>query len=173
MAGIRAIPWVFGWTQIRLLLVGWLGVGRALSSEAAEPGGLETLQAMARGWPFFDDLLGKVEMACAKVDLDVARLYFRHLGGEMALAAELEREFRSTVDAILAIRGAGTLLEDNPTLRGTIANRNPYVDPLSLLQIALLKRKRAAAEDDPQRPLLVQALATTLNGVAQGMRNTG
>ncbi len=173
LEGIRAIPWVFGWTQIRLLLVGWLGVGHALSEVMSEEGGLETLRQMARQWPFFDDLLGKVEMVCAKADLGVTRLYFRHLGGSMELLEDLEREFQQTVAAILAIRQTGELLEDNHVLRGSIGNRDPYVDPLCLLQVALLQRKREMPEDDPQRPLLIQALASTLNGVAQGMRNTG
>src|SRR5207247_9341765 len=82
MAGIRAIPWVFGWTQTRLMLPGWLGVGTALDAVAAEPGGLDVLRRMAQAWPFFDDLLGKVEVVCAKADLAIARLYVRELGGD-------------------------------------------------------------------------------------------
>lgn len=173
LAGLRAIPWVFGWTQIRLLLVGWLGVGHALAKVAAEEGGLETLQTMVRTWPFFEDLLAKVETACAKVDLDVTRLYFRHLDGDMALFDEMEQEYAKTVEVLLAIQQSGALLEGQPVLRRNMELRNPYVDPLSLLQVSLLKRKREMSEDDPRRALAIQALASTLNGVAQGLRNTG
>lgn len=165
MAGIRAIPWVFGWTQIRLMLPGWLGVGTALHAEI-EAGNLELLQAMARDWPFFDDLLGKIEMVCAKADLDIAKLYVEQLDGDAALFASLSQELERTIDAVLAIRQRERLLQGNPMLRGSIELRNPYVDVLSLLQVSLLRRKRAGEEVDG-------ALGTTLNGVAQGLRNTG
>jgi phosphoenolpyruvate carboxylase len=167
MAGIRAIPWVFGWTQIRLMLPAWLGVGTALATVAAEPAGLDTLQRMARTWPFFDDLLGKVEMVCAKADLEIARCYVRALDADEALLDTLEAEFQRTVDTVLAIREQPHLLADNPMLQTSIGLRNPYVDPLSLLQVSLLRRKKAGELGlDP-------ILGTTLNGVAQGMRNTG
>ena len=170
--GIRAIPWGFGWTQIRLMLTGWLGVGTALAEMAAQPEGLDLLRAMTRAWPFFDDLLAKIEMVCAKADLGVARVYVARLGGDLALLAELEAEFERTVQALLAIRGTRQLLDDAPVLRAAIGLRNPYVDVLSLLQIALLRTKRdgVAAAD---APALDNALATTLSGVAQGLRNTG
>ncbi len=173
MAGIRAIPWVFGWTQVRFMLPGWLGVGSALEGFMKEPGGLALLRRMSSAWPFFDDLLGKIEMVCAKVELDLARTYVRELGGDLALYAELEAEFQRTVQALLAIRQTTRLLEDQPVLRGTIAERNPYVDPLTLLQIVLLRKSRARGEGDPARATIAQILGTTLNGVAQGMRNTG
>jgi phosphoenolpyruvate carboxylase len=170
--GIRAIPWGFGWTQIRLMLTGWLGAGTALAELEAAPGGLQRLRRMAEVWPFFDDLLGKIEMVCAKADLEVARAYVEHLGGDVALLARLEEEFRRTVEVLLRVRGHAHLLDDNPVLQAAIALRNPYVDPLSLLQITLLARKRAgAADDDPTR--MDAALATTLSGIAQGLRNTG
>ena len=165
MAGIRAIPWVFGWTQIRLMLPGWLGVGTALSSEI-DAGNLELLQDMARRWPFFDDFLAKVEMVCAKAELEVAQLYVDTLEGDRSLFDELAAEYRRTVEAILAIRQASTLLAENPVLQRSIALRNPYVDVLSLLQVSLLRRSRDGED-------VGRALATTLNGVAQGLRNTG
>jgi len=165
MAGIRAIPWVFGWTQIRLMLPGWLGVGTALHNEI-EAGNLELLQDMARRWPFFDDFLGKVEMVCAKADLEVAHLYVQTLGGDLTLFEELQAEHDRTVQALVAIRQSDHLLSENEVLRRSIALRNPYVDVLSLLQVSLLARHQRG--DDVQG-----ALATTLNGVAQGLRNTG
>ena len=173
MESIRAIPWTFGWTQVRLMLPAWLGVGTALSAVAAEPEGLAVLQRMARLWPFFDDLLSNVEMVCAKADLEIAEAYARSLGGDMALLERLTAEFHRTVDVVLRIRESDRLLASSPVLQATIALRNPYVDPLSLLQIALLERKRAAREDDPALPRITEALGTTLNGVAQGLRNTG
>lgn len=173
MAAIRAIPWVFGWTQMRLILPGWLGVGTALEGVGREPGGLEVLRRMAGVWPFFDDLLGKVEMVCAKADLAIAELYVRELGGDRALFDRLQQEFERTVTMLLRVRGTRHLLTDNPVLQSAIGLRNPYVDPLSLLQIALLGRKRALRLDDPALPLVEAALGTTLNGVAQGLRNTG
>jgi phosphoenolpyruvate carboxylase len=171
--GIRAIPWSFGWTQIRLMLPGWLGVGTALGEIAASPDGVALLQRMARAWPFFDDLLAKIEMVCAKADLPVARAYVERLGGDAALLAELEAEFARTVRCVLDIRGAARLLDDSPVLQSAITLRNPYVDPLSLLQITLMQRKRAAAEGSEERARIEDALATTLSGIAQGLRNTG
>ncbi len=175
LAGIRAIPWGFGWTQIRLMLTGWLGAGTALGHYASTPTGLELLRRMAKQWPFFDDLLGKIEMVCAKTDLEIARLYVRTAGGNLELLEKLEREFESTVQAVLRIRNTDILLPDNAVLRSAIALRNPYVDPLSLLQVALLQRKRAlpANGDEAASAAVNAALATTLSGIAQGLRNTG
>jgi phosphoenolpyruvate carboxylase len=173
ITGIRAIPWGFGWTQIRLMLPGWLGAGTALAHYASTSEGLGVLRRMAARWPFFDDLLGKIEMVCAKTDLEIARAYVRNLGGDLALLSRLEREFESTVDSVLRIRDSATLLRDNPVLQSAIALRNPYVDPLSLLQIVLLRRKREPGEDEQSRAAVDAVLATTLSGIAQGLRNTG
>ncbi len=174
MEGIRAIPWVFGWTQTRLMLPGWLGVGTALEAVGGEPGGLEVLRRMAHAWPFFDDLLAKVEMVCAKADLAIARMYVRELGGgsDLALFDHLEDEFRRTIGALLRIRESDYLMRDNPMLQTAIGLRNPYVDPLSLLQVTLLQRKREAAGDAATEPVSA-GLASTINGIAQGLRNTG
>jgi phosphoenolpyruvate carboxylase len=175
MQEIRAIPWVFGWTQTRLMLPGWLGVGTALEAVATEGSGkgLDVLRRMAQAWPFFDDLLGKVEMVCAKADLAIARLYVRELGGDIGLFERLEEEFRRTVAALLRIRQSDYLMQDNPMLQTAIGLRNPYVDPLSLLQVTLMRRRQDTAADDPALALVNAALASTLNGIAQGLRNTG
>jgi phosphoenolpyruvate carboxylase len=172
--GIRAIPWGFGWTQIRLMLTGWLGVGTALGEEIHSREGLVRLQKMARVWPFVDDLLGKVEMVCAKTDIEIARAYVTELGGDLTLFKSLAAEFARAVDALLVIRGHRELLDDSPVLQAAIALRNPYVDPLSLLQISLLERKRKTNEENVAvREKIEDALATTLSGIAQGLRNTG
>ena len=177
--GIRAIPWVFGWTQIRLMLPGWLGVGTALGDYVATPSGLDALKRMVRRWPFFDDLLSKIEMVCAKADMEIARLYVETLGGDMQLFGRLEAEYDATVTAILSIRESDALMRDTPVLQSSIMLRNPYVDPLSLLQVSLLRRRGAgdatsqSAGEPPAAHTLESVLSTTLSGIAQGLRNTG
>lgn len=181
--GIRAIPWQFGWTQMRLMLPAWLGVGSALEHFGRDAGRESLLAQMATEWPFFDDLLGKVEMVCAKTDLEIARAYVRRLGADEALLAELEAEFHRTVAWVLRIRHRDELLADNRVLQSSIRLRNPYVDPLSLIQLALLGRKRAMAAgagagtaDSPGHsadPAVEEAIASTISGIAQGLRNTG
>jgi len=172
--GIRAIPWGFGWTQIRLMLTGWLGIGTALGEAVSTRDGLRRLQRMASSWPFFDDLLGKAEMVCAKTDVEIAQAYVRHLGGDMELFDSLVREYDRAVEALLLIRGHRRLLDDSPVLQSAIELRNPYVDPLSLLQISLLRRKRSHQSDTIKVDERIDdALATTLSGIAQALRNTG
>jgi len=156
------------------MLTGWLGVGTALGEEVSTRTGLRRMQRMAESWPFMDDLLGKAEMVCAKTDVEIARAYVRHLGGDLKLLESLIRENQRAVDAILLIRGHRQLLDDAPVLQSAISLRNPYVDPLSLLQISLLRKKRTGvAKNDREREAIDDALATTLSGIAQGLRNTG
>jgi phosphoenolpyruvate carboxylase len=173
MAGIRAIPWGFGWTQIRLMLPGWLGVGSVLSKIAAEPGGLEQLRRMVAAWPFFDDLLSKIEMVCAKADLQIARAYVEYLGASRTLFEELAQEYQATVQVLREIRQTEDLLQGSPALLGAITYRNPYVDALSVLQISLLRKKYLMDFEEDELTLLDQSLGSTLNGIAQAMRNTG
>jgi phosphoenolpyruvate carboxylase len=164
------------------MLPGWLGVGTALGHYAATAGGLDLLQRMARRWPFFDDLLSKIEMVCAKTDMEIARLYVEQLGGDVALFEDLEAEFDATVSAILRIRESDALARDTPVIQSAIMLRNPYVDPLSLIQVSLLRRRMAggtgeqrageAAPDDTAHTV-DSVLSTTLSGIAQGLRNTG
>jgi phosphoenolpyruvate carboxylase len=170
VSGIRAIPWQFGWTQIRLMLPGWLGAGAALADVAGTSEGLEQMREMTRVWPFFDDLLAKIESACAIADLEVARAYVVRLGGDVKLFEQLEEEHARTVQWLLEIRQRDYLLGDSPVLQTAIGLRNPYVDPLSLLQVVLLARKRGPEGDDKR---VRDALATTLSGIAQGLRSTG
>jgi len=136
----------------------------ALAELAARPEGLAVLREMARVWPFFDDLLAKIEMVCAKADPAIAHAYVARLGGDAALLARLEEAYARTVACLLEIREAPRLIEDSPVLQAAITLRNPYVDALSVLQITLMQRKRGRIGD---------ALATTLSGIAQGLRNTG
>jgi phosphoenolpyruvate carboxylase len=129
---------------------------------------------MASSWPFFDDLLAKADMVCAKTDIEIAQTYVRHLGGDMELLDLLVSEYQRAVEALLLIRGHRRLLDDSPVLQSAIELRNPYVDPLSLLQISLLHRKRDLARDRKKPSEQIDdALATTLSGIAQALRNTG
>jgi phosphoenolpyruvate carboxylase len=180
--GIRAIPWVFGWTQMRLMLPGWLGAGTALGHYVGTAGGLDLLQRMARRWPFFDDLLSKIEMVCAKADMEIARLYVEQLAGDVKLFERLEAEYDAAVSAILQIRESDALMRDTPVIQSAITLRNPYVDPLSLIQVSLLRKRTAggavddAARDSASTPAghtVDSVLSTTLSGIAQGLRNTG
>ena len=172
LTDLRAIPWVFGWTQSRLLVPAWFGVGYAIDQYLARPGSLELLEEMAREFPLFIDLLRNVELALGKVDLATARLY-ASLVEDASLRERIfdmfEAEFHRTVRALLAITGQKELLEDNPVLGHSIRLRNPYVDPMHLIQVDLLRRKRQG-EDTPE---LNRAIAATISGISAGLRNTG
>ncbi|MGH9585707.1 MAG: phosphoenolpyruvate carboxylase, partial [Acidobacteriaceae bacterium] len=169
---LRAIPWVFGWTQSRLLTPGWFGVGYALEEYAKKPGGLDLLRAMMREFPLFIDLIRNVEMALAKADLGIAEIYSALVPDEAMrkrVFAKLKDEMNRSLQAVLAVTGQRALLEQNPVLARSIRLRNPYVDPMSLIQVELLRRKRAG-EDTPE---LNRAIAATINGISAGLRNTG
>jgi len=172
LSDLRAIPWVFGWTQSRLLVPAWFGVGYALDRFLEEPGALEMLQAMAKEFPLFIDLLRNVEMALGKVDLVTARLYAQ-LVKDAKLRQRIydmfEGEFHRTVRALLAVTGQKELLENNQVLAHSIKLRNPYVDPMHLIQVDMLRRKRAG-EDTPD---VNRVIAATINGISAGLRNTG
>ena len=167
---LRAIPWVFAWSQNRSGLTGWYGVGTALAHGIATHG-LDAMAAMARDWPFFAAMLDDIEMLMAKSDLAIFERYSR-LAGPLhdAFHAGIAEEFDRTTDTILALRGRTRLLQDDYRLRLSIRLRNPYVDPISLLQVELLRRWRDAGRDDDA---LFQALVTTVNGIAAGIQNTG
>jgi phosphoenolpyruvate carboxylase len=172
LADLRAIPWVFGWTQSRLLIPAWFGVGFALEEYSAQPGRLALLQTMAQEFPLFIDLLRNVELALGKVDLATARLYAQLVPDAKLrerVLAMFEAEFHRTVRALLAITGQKELLETNQVLAHSIKLRNPYVDPMHLIQIDMLRRKRAG-EDTPE---INRAIAATISGISSGLRNTG
>lgn len=170
---LRAIPWVFGWMQSRHVLPAWFGVGFALEMFAGGAiGNEELLKQMMAGFPLFSDLIRNVEMGMAKADLTIARLY-AELVSDIALRERvfemIEEEFERTRRMLLRVTGQTRLLETNEVLARSIRLRNPYVDPLSLIQVELLRRKRAGEESEE----LNYALAATINGIAAGLRNTG
>lgn len=174
VASLRAIPWVFAWTQVRLTLPAWLGVERALSW-AAESGHWETLKAMDAHWPFFSSTLDLVDMVLAKALPDVSEYYDRLLVPTelRGLGEELRARLKLATTRLLELRGAGELLQSNPVLKRSIGLRNPYVDPLNLLQAELIRRQRALPADHPDRGEVQNALLVTVNGIAAGMQNTG
>jgi phosphoenolpyruvate carboxylase len=172
LSDLRAIPWVFGWTQSRLLVPAWFGVGFAIEEFTKKPGSLDLLQKMAREFPLFIDLLRNVEMALGKVDLATARLYselVRDAKLRERIFDMLEGEFHRSVRAVLAITHQTELLETNRVLAHSIRLRNPYVDPMHLIQVDMLRRKRAG-EDTPE---VNRAIAATISGISAGLRNTG
>jgi len=167
---LRAIPWVFAWTQNRHGLPGWYGLGTALE-EAVHDQGREAIAEMAREWPFAGALLSDVEMVLAKADLPIAAEYAGLAGDEGSpIFDDVRREYERTKEHALALRDAGELLEGDPTLRRSIRLRNPYVDPMSLLQVDLLRQWRAGDRRDDD---LLRALVSTVQGIAEGLQNTG
>ena len=175
MADLRAIPWVFGWMQSRIVVPAYFGVGHALETYAdTHPDGLALLQTMARSFPLFLDIIRNVEMALAKADFGIAALYSTLVADpelRNRVFTMLREEFDRTSRMILRITGQTELLERNTVLANSIRLRNPYVDPMSLLQLELLRRKREATDPDPEA--LDRAITATINGISAGLRNTG
>ena len=178
---LRAIPWVFSWTQSRIVLPAWLGLGSALR-QARERHGLGTLRRMVDDWPFFSTLIANAAMGCSKADPGIAHRYVQlwddvpareRIWGQLRCELELARA------ELIAVRGGTRLLDPEPVLQASIDRRNPFVDPLSFIQIELLRRRRAAAAgatvaapagEDPE---LERVSLLAINGIASGLRNTG
>ena len=173
LASLRAIPWVFAWTQIRLMLPAWLGTGVALDAALADNDRRALLNDMQQDWPFFQAMLDMLEMVLAKADVAVASYYEERLTDDRILrelGAELRERLLSTVRALHGVTGRRDLLENNPVMRWSVQVRNPYTDPLHLLQAELMGRLRDMPEPDPR---LESALMVTITGIAAGLRNTG
>jgi phosphoenolpyruvate carboxylase len=167
---LRAIPWVFGWTQSRQIVPGWFGVGTGLAAVADDADGPAVLQEMYAAWPFFRTFLGNVSMTLVKTDLEIASRYADLAPeGLRPLLDEIRAEFDLTVERVLAVTGDSALLDRERTLRTTLEIRENYLEPLHHLQIELLGRYRRGEDD----PALERALLLTINGIAAGMRNTG
>ncbi len=177
MADLRAIPWVFGWMQSRHVVPAYFGVGYALEQFTEAHGdGLATLGAMMRSFPLFLDMMRNVEVALAKADFGIARLY-AELVEDAALRdrvfGTLHAEFERTRRMVLAVTEQRELLERNAVLSNSIRLRNPYVDPMSLLQVELLRRKRRGGHGAVEAEALDRAITATINGISAGLRNTG
>ncbi|HWJ05443.1 MAG TPA: phosphoenolpyruvate carboxylase [Steroidobacteraceae bacterium] len=171
---LRAIPWVFSWSQCRLMLPGWFGFGAAVDAWLAERGdaGLALLREMHREWPFFASVLSNMEMVLAKADLAVASRYAGLVADETLrteIFGRIRAELESTVGALLRIMEMDALLGHNPQLARSIRYRFPYLDPLNHLQVELLRRFRAGDRDERSR----RGIHLTINGIAAGLRNSG
>ncbi|MBB3231666.1 phosphoenolpyruvate carboxylase [Halomonas stenophila] len=171
---LRAIPWIFAWTQTRLMLPAWLGSGEAFATRLEEEGGLEVLREMRNRWPFFGTYLDMLEMLLAKADVGIATYYENRLVDEPALealGARLRERFGRLHEGVLQILDQQELLESTPLIRQAVEVRNPYIDPLHGLQAELLQRNRDA--DGAISADLSRALMVTMAGIAAGLRNTG
>mgnify|MGYP000854023685 FL=1 len=169
---LRAIPWVFAWTQMRLMLPAWLGTGKALA-EQIDQGQQNLLQVMLKDWNFFSMLVDMQEMVMAKADAKVAGYYEQRLLDNVnaqSLGQELQAGFQQAHQAIESISGH-SLLANNPMLQFSIAVRNPYIDPLHITQVELMRRLRLQDQDNQEQ--LEQALMVSIAGIAAGLRNTG
>jgi phosphoenolpyruvate carboxylase len=172
---LRAIPWVFSWTQVRCNLPGWYGLGTALAQAAGADGsGADRLREMYERWPFFRSLLDNAQISLATATLPVMRLYADLVQDQSlraAIMARIEAEYELTCTWVLSASGRSQLLEAAPVLRRSIALRNPYVDPIHCVQVELLRGWRAdgSHDDDPRLAVLLQ----TVNGIAAGLQNTG
>jgi phosphoenolpyruvate carboxylase len=168
---LRAIPWVFAWSQTRVNLPGWFGLGSGLAAIEADPDGTAALRRAYREWPLFGVLLDNAEMSLAKTDRPIAARYLA-LGGRDDLTELVLAEYDLAKRLVLAVTGHGRLLADRPVLSRAVALRDPYVDALSYLQLRALTALRGPAEPD-DRERLERLLLLTVNGVAAGLQNTG
>jgi phosphoenolpyruvate carboxylase len=166
---LRAIPWVFSWSQCRLMLPGWYGFGAAVEGWN---GPLERLQEMYREWPFFRSVLSNLDMVLAKTDLAIASRYAELVSDRklrQAVFAKISEEWHRARKWLTAITGNQELLADNPTLARSIRNRFPYLDPLNHVQVELLRRYRSGEKEER----LLRMIHLTINGLAAGLRNSG
>lgn len=172
---LRAIPWVFSWLQNRQFLPGWYAAGTGLEAFAEEsPENIVLMQQMYKDWPFFTAVIDNLHLALMKADMETAKAYLplaNNPDAAKTIFTEIKEEFKRTNDIVLEISGTGELLDHYPAIKNSTHLRNPYIDPLNLLQANILQELREA-DEGKQKPLLVQMLLT-ISGIAAGLRNTG
>jgi phosphoenolpyruvate carboxylase len=176
LRSLRAIPWVFAWTQNRSLLPSWYGAGSALYGHAERDDGLDELRALHRGWPFFRSLVENLEMALAKSSPRIARGYLDLVpedAGRDRIWELVQAEHARTVEAVLGIAEERQLLDRHPVLQRSVQLRNPYVDPMNAVQVELLRRYRDPEAPEDEREALRAPLARSIAGIAAALRNTG
>ena len=169
---LRAIPWVFAWSQNRCNLPGWYGLGAGLQVLVDEPDGIERLRRMYAEWPFFTSLIDNAEMSLAKADALIAGLYL-DLGGRPELTKAIREEFRRARALVLEVTGSDRLLARRTVLRNAVDLRNPYVDALSFIQVRFLEELRSGGADPERSARMADLVRLTVNGVAAGLQNTG
>lgn len=173
---VRAIPWVFSWMQSRAIIPSWYGVGTALEAYIAEPTGLDTLREMYARWPFFNALVKNAELDLAKADLGIAELYASLVSDEALrkhVFQAMRSEYKRACEAVCQVMGQAALLENAPFMQRSIERRNPYVDPLNFIQVALLKQLRQMDTEAPDYRQVMRAVLNTINGISAGMKTTG
>jgi len=177
---IRAVPWLFAWSQSRHMLPGWFGAGTGVAA-VVEQYGDALVGEMYRDWPFFEVLVDEVEMRLARADMDIAWHYERLYRSDVErFSKAIRQEYELTRRLVLQLKGCARLLDSEPTLQRSIWLRNPYVDPIHLMQVHLLRRWREAGSptdkgrdrDDPNRRLF-PALVASVNAIAHGLQGTG
>jgi phosphoenolpyruvate carboxylase len=178
LADLRAIPWTFAWTQSRHIIPAWFGLGSAIEQEIAAGGhDWSTLQAMYADWPLFRAIIDNAELALAKADMGISRRYAEFVVGTEAepVWSTIRDEFARSRAAVLLVTGHHELLGGIPWLQRSIMERNPYVDPLNLIQIELIRRLRSLPENaaPEQAERLRELIRLTIQGVAAGLRTTG
>jgi phosphoenolpyruvate carboxylase len=174
---LRAIPWVFSWTQNRQLLPAWFGIGAAIANFLGlHRDGLEKLRTMYRQWPFFAGVIENAALALAKADLGIGAEYLRLVKDPRVAQAiwdRIQHDYHASVSGVLQITGRTGLLSDVAWLRDSIEVRNPYVDPLNLMQVALLERARRDQDSEEIAAELQALIRATIQGIAAGLRTTG
>lgn len=176
-SSVRAIAWVFGWSQSRHTIPAWMGIGMALKKwTESNPGGIEKLQEMNREWPFFRAMLSNTQMALYKADMTIAREY-----SQLCLDPKVGKRihgminegYERTVNGVLTVTNSKVLMDENPPLALSMARRKPYLDPLNYIQVLLLKRYRNTQLSEEERQVWLDPLLRSINAIANGMRNTG
>jgi len=173
---LRAIPWVFSWTQNRQTISGWYGFGHAVEHVVMKNMiKIEELQKMYSNWKFFNALVQNIEMVLTKTDMLIAEEYTRlnKSKGAKEIFNQIKKEYEKSVEYLLKITGEKELLSHDPQLKRTLELRNPYLDPISFIQVKLIERYRTSKEGKKKKEELLNVLRSSVNGIAAGIRNTG